>query len=73
MIALIPSPFFMDLSAETEGLSLHVIMKCATIFSTLHDKPSHVTYPGVPIPLIYCVPGGLGVHHIQSYMRRLVV
>lgn len=33
----------MDLSADTEGFSSHIIMWCMEIFSTLHDDPSTLT------------------------------
>ena len=42
-------PHVTDLSVDVEGLSLHVIMRCMTILSTLNDDTYHLTvYTEIP-------------------------
>ena len=43
MVALSPFPYFVDLAADTESSSLHVIIRCVVSSSTSHDDPSPLT------------------------------
>ena len=43
MVSISHFTYIMELSTETEGSSLHVIMRCVMSSSTLHDELSPIT------------------------------